>query len=134
MNDVLVGNKAIEDAAISFVVDYERRAGRNPRDSRYRGAAADLESSGRVIEVKAAARSVRSSGFLLLESRQVDEATQNENFYVYLVENAAQGDPRHFQLRILGGDLLRRLVARAKERRYFEVPLPVGEYDQLAPQ
>lgn len=131
MTDPLIGNKAIEDAAINFVKDYEVRAGRSPRDTRYRGAAADIESSDRVIEVKAAARSVRSSGFLLLESRQVDEARKNPNFYIYLVENVGQGDPQRFELRILGGVQLRRLVERAKERRYFEVPLPSAAYDSL---
>ena len=45
------GNKQVEDAAISFVMDYERSRGRTPRDSRYRGAPADVESSGRIIEV-----------------------------------------------------------------------------------
>jgi hypothetical protein len=29
----------------------------------------------------------------------------------------------------IGGEQLQRLIARAKEKRYFEVPLPVGEYD-----
>lgn len=73
----LIGNKAIEDAAITFVVEQERRADRKARDMRYRGAAGDLESGERVIEVKAAARFVRSSGFLMLESRQVEEAKRN---------------------------------------------------------
>jgi uncharacterized protein DUF3883 len=131
LSEPLVGNKAIEDAAIAFVMEYERRALREPRDTRYRGAPADIESSDRVIEVKAAARSVRTSGFLFLEARQIDEARRNPNFHIYVVENVAQGDPAAFELRILGGDQLRRLVARAKERRYFEVPVPVGEYDRL---
>lgn len=133
MTGPLIGNKAIEDAAIAFVMEYERRAGRDPEDTRYRGAAADLESSGRVIEVKAAANSVRSSGFLLLEPRQVEEALRNQHFYVYVVENVGQGDQTNFELRILGGEQLRRLIERAKERRYFEVPLPAAEYDSLSP-
>jgi hypothetical protein len=131
VTDPLVGNKAIEDAAIAFVMEYERQARRKPRDTRYRGAPADVESTERIIEVKAAARSVRTSGFLMLEARQVEEARGNPNFYVYVVENVAQGDPAAFELRILGGDQLRKLVGRAKERRYFEVPLPAGEYDSL---
>lgn len=131
MIEPLIGNKAIEDMAISFIVDQERRAGREACDTRYRGAAGDLESGERVIEVKAAARFMRSSGFLMLESRQVEEAKRNPNFYVYVVENVAQGDPALFELRVIGGDQLQRIIARAKERRYFEVPLPVAEYDTL---
>lgn len=127
----LIGNKLIEDAAITFVVEQERSAGRDARDMRYRGTAADLESGGRVIEVKAAARFVRSSGFLMLESRQVEEAKHNPTFYVYVVENVAQGDTALFELRVIGGEQLQRIITRAKERRYFEVPLPVAEYDTL---
>lgn len=100
---LLVGHKAIEDAAIAFVIDHERRQGRAARDTRHRGAAADVASEGRVIEVKAFARSVRSSGFLMLETRHVEEARHNANFYEYLVENVAQGDPAKFELRVLGG-------------------------------
>ena len=34
----IVGNKRIEDAAIRFVVEQERRMGREAADTRYRGA------------------------------------------------------------------------------------------------
>jgi hypothetical protein len=34
----LSGNKAIEDAAIAFVLDLERQAGRSPVDRRYEKA------------------------------------------------------------------------------------------------
>ena len=56
----LVGNKAIEDAAIKFVLDLERAAGRSPRDRRYEAAfAADIESLPWIIEVKAVGGSQR---------------------------------------------------------------------------
>lgn len=52
--------RAVEDAAIAWVMERpERRAGRSPRDTRHRGAPADIESSGRLIEVKAFMRSTR---------------------------------------------------------------------------
>src|SRR5437879_7418502 len=39
----LVGNKAIEDAAVAFVIGLEQQAGRDPHDRRYEAAfAADL--------------------------------------------------------------------------------------------
>jgi hypothetical protein len=49
----LRGNKAVEDAAIAYVMERERNAGRQPVDTRYAGAPADLESPPRLIEVKA---------------------------------------------------------------------------------
>jgi hypothetical protein len=124
----LVGNRAVEDAAIAWVIELERAAGKEPRDTRYAGAAGDIESSGRVIEVKAAGTSSRGND-LWLEPRQVEEARRSPDFYVYLVENVRQGDPRLFTLKIFGGEQLQRLIARARERHYFEVPLPVAEYD-----
>lgn len=48
----LVGNKAVEDAAIAWVIALETRAGRAAKDTRYRGAPADVESPPRLIEVK----------------------------------------------------------------------------------
>lgn len=125
----LVGNKAIEDAAIRFVLDLERGVGRSPVDRRYEPAfAADIESAPRVIEVKAVGGSQRG-WFLPLEERQVNAARTNPQFFVYIVDNVRQGDPAKFGLRVLGGERLARLLERAKERRYFEVPVPVAEYD-----
>ena len=48
----LSGNKAIENAAIEWVMGLERAVGRQPRDTRYEGAPADIESPPRMIEVK----------------------------------------------------------------------------------
>src|SRR5207237_2095784 len=115
------------DAAIRFVVQQERRFGREASDTRYRGAAADLQSGDRIIEVKAVGGKLRGYG-LPLEQRQIEEGRSNPNFYVYIVENVAQGDAAKFELRVLGGEQLRRLLANAKERRYYEVPVPVSEY------
>ncbi len=124
----LAGNKAVEAAAIGWVMELERAAGREPRDTRYVGAPADIESPPRLIEVKAFGKSNR--GFeLWLETRQVEEARRNPNFYVYVVENVRQGDPALFTLKVLGGERLARLLERAKEQRYFTVPWPVRHYD-----
>lgn len=113
----LSGNKAIEDAAIKWVMDLERAAGRQPRGTRYVGAPADIESPPRLIEVKSFGTSNRGYD-LWLEVRQVEEAKANPDFYVYVVENVRQGDPTQFTLRVLGGDRLRRLLERAREQRY----------------
>jgi len=124
----LRGNKAIEAAAIDWIMSLERAAGRTPQDTRYRGAPADIESPPRTIEVKAFGKFNRGFG-LWMETRQVEEARANPNFYVYVVENVAQGDPANFTLKVLGGTHLRRLLDRAKERTYYEVPWPVADYD-----
>jgi hypothetical protein len=125
----LSGNKAIEDAAIAFVLDLERQAGRLPVDKRYEAShPADIESMPRVIEVKAVGGSQRG-WFLWLEVVQVEEARRNPHFYVYVVDNVRQGDPTKFGVKVLGGERLARLIGRAKEKRYFEVPVPVAEYD-----
>lgn len=124
----LSGNKAIEDAAIEWVMGLERDAGRRPRDTRYEGAPADIESPPRIIEVKSFGTSNRGYD-LWLEVHQVQEAKANPEFYVYVVENVRQGDPGQFTLRVLGGDRLRHLLEQAKEQRYYTVPWPVADYD-----
>ncbi len=55
----LVGNRAVENAAIEFVMQYERTRGRDAIDTRHAGAAGDLASPERVIEVKAYGTSSR---------------------------------------------------------------------------
>jgi hypothetical protein len=102
-----------------------RAAGRVPRDTRYAGSPADIESPPRMIEVKAFGTSNRGYE-LWLEARQVQEARTNPDFYVYVVENVRQGDSSMFTLRVLGGEHLARLVARAKEQQYFTIPWPVA--------
>jgi Domain of unknown function (DUF3883) len=82
----LAGNKAIEAAAIEWVMELERAAGRAPRDTRFAGAPADVLSPPRVIEVKAFGKSCRGDD-LWLETRQVEEARSNRDFYLYVVEN-----------------------------------------------
>lgn len=123
-------NKVIEDAAIAWVIEQERAAGREPHDTRGAGATADIESLPRVIEVKAYGESARAKE-LWLEPRQFAEAQANPNFWVYVVENVRQGDPANFVLRELGGERLRRLLERAKQRHYFSVPWSVKDYDNM---
>jgi len=120
--------KAVENAAIAFVVDRERAAGRHARDIRGSGAVGDIDSPPRTIEVKAYRGWARGSD-LWLEPRQLDNARTNPDFYVYVVENIRQGDPSQFTLTVLGGERLARLLQRAKERRYYTIPWPVADYD-----
>lgn len=121
-------NRAIENAAIQYVLAYEAAQGRIARDTRGKGAPADVESNGRVIEVKAAGGSARGAD-LWLEARQVHEAESNANFWLYVVENVRQGDPALFRLILLGGEQLARLLAKKKALTTYTVPFPVAEFD-----
>lgn len=128
-----LGNRQIENAAIAFVVSYERAHGREAVDTRGRGAAADLVSGDRTIEVKAYGGSGRGQD-LWLEVRQFEEAATNPHFWLYIVDNVRQGDAGMFGLLRIGGNDLRVLLGRARERRYYEVPWPVADYDRLRQQ
>jgi hypothetical protein len=120
----------VEQAAIEWVLAYEREQGREPVDKRYeRGFPGDIESPPRVIEVKATSTSYRG-WFLPLEPIQLEHALEDPAFHIYVVENIGQGDPAEFTLRILSGERLRELAAKATERRYFEMSWPVASYDQ----
>lgn len=123
-------NRQIESAAITYVIECEAQEGRQAHDTRGRGVAGDLVSGDRVIEVKAYGTTARGTD-LWLEVRQVEEARTNPDFWVYVVENVRQGDPALFRLLCIGGDDLQGLISRARERRYYEVPFPVGVYDRL---
>lgn len=121
----------VEDAAVQWVMELERAAGRDPRDTRYDARSpADLVSYPRIIEVKAFGNSARGDD-LWFETRQVDEARRNPEFYLYVVENIRQGDPAKFTLKVLGGQRLASLIARAKKQRYYSVPWPVADYDSI---
>jgi hypothetical protein len=125
----LIGNRAIENAAIAWVIELEREEGREPIDSRHSGGAADIVSPPRVIEVKAVGKQSCRGEDLWLETRQVEEARHNPDFWLYVVENVRQADPTRFTVKRIGGDRLQRLLSRAREKHYYEVPWPVADYD-----
>lgn len=125
-------NRAVEDAAIAWVIAVEQQEGREAADTRGSGAPGDLLSGERVIEVKAFGRLARGTD-LWLEKRQAEEAERNPNFWLYVVENVRQGDPSLFRLARLGGERLRRLLERKKEQITYSVPWPVADYDQDPP-
>jgi hypothetical protein len=125
----LVRNRAIEDAAMAYVMEIERQDGREPVDRRFDAAfAADISSPPRTIEVKAVGKDQRG-WFVPIETRQYDAARSDPDFYLYVVDNIRQGDPSAFRLKVFGGDQLERLLAKAKKREYWEVPIPVAEFD-----
>lgn len=126
--------RAVEQAAVLWVMKYERRHGREPVDRRYeRSFPGDIESPPRVIEIKATATSYRG-WFLPMEPVQLKHAQSDPNFHLYVVENVGQGNPAAFTLRAISGEHLRRLVTRATERHYYEVPWPTKDYDATLPE
>lgn len=129
----IFGNPAIEKAAIDWVIEQERMQGRAATDARGSGlgGAGDIESDGRIIEVKAFSKwGLKSTGLLLFTPAQLREGERNANYYVYIVENVAQGDPSKFELRVLHGEDLQRLFAGAKPQRFY-VPLRAADYARL---
>ncbi|MQA35958.1 protein NO VEIN domain-containing protein [Modestobacter roseus] len=127
------GIKAIEDAAIAFVIEQETKEGRTARDTRQdNSASADLISGDRIIEVKAAGTSSRGYD-LWLEPAQYHAARADpDHSWLYLVENVRQGDPENFRLLRLGGQQLSDLLVKARRREYFTVPVPVAVHDALS--
>jgi hypothetical protein len=123
-------NKEIEDAAVGWVIEIEKQAGRIARDTRYSGDAADVSSPPRSIEIKAHGVSARGQE-LWLETRQFDAARRDADFWLYIVDNVRQGDPAEFRLIQIGGQELADLLRRATERHYYTVPFPVAVYDRL---
>src|SRR4051812_5977514 len=94
----LVGNRVIETAAIDWVMDLERAAGRVPIDRRSVASyPADIESPPRTIEVKAVGSDARGTD-LPVEVAQVERARSDPEFYLYLVDRIAQGNRGHFRL------------------------------------
>ena len=129
----LYGPKQIEDAAIAYVIEVERAEGRTARDTRHeQGAPADLVSGDRVIEVKACGTSSRGNELWLECSQYIAAQGEPDRFWLYLVENVAQGDPAEFRLIRLGGHRLQELLERAREQRFWTVPVPVRVYDEAA--
>lgn len=111
------------------LLDLEREAGRVPADKRSDpGYPADIDSPPRVIEVTAVGAEARGSD-LRLEVAQVERARTDPNFYLYVVDRVAQGNPANFRLKVFAGDRLARLIARVRGQRYCELPVPVAEFD-----
>lgn len=125
----LTGNRNIETAAIQWVMGLERTTGRFPVDKRSDPRyPADIDSPPRVIEVKAVGADARGQD-LPLEVAQIERAKVDPNFYLYVVDRIAQGNPASFRLKVFAGERLARLIDRVREQRYYELPMPVAEFD-----
>ena len=123
-------NRQVEDLAIAYVLERERAAGRRAEDARGKRALADIEGDLQ-IEVKAYGKSARGED-LWLETRQVEAAEADpERFHLVIVDNVRQGDPRLLGVIDISGQELLAMLARKREKHYFEVPCPVSVYGRL---
>ena len=125
----LTDNRSVEDAAIARVLAFEEVQGRHPRDARGTSSPVDIESSSRMIEVKAFGITCRGQE-PWLEPAQFELASHLDGtFFLYVVENVRQGNPDLFTLKVLGVEQLESMVERAKEHRYYTLPWPTADYD-----
>ena len=121
------GGRALEEAAIAFVLEQEAAQGRLARDVRGTRTAGDVVSGDRTVEVRAFATTVRGED-LWLEARLYDMARAHpDRFWLYVVEDVGQGDPARFRLLRLGGETLQRMLDEAPKRSYYAVPVPVAD-------
>lgn len=127
MPEPALSNREVEDFAVQLVLEREHAAGRSAVDARGRGALVDVEGD-LLIEVKAFSGSARGSD-LWLETRQVQAALDNpERFHLVIVDHVRTGEPRVLDI---SGEPLTALLARRREKHYFEVPVPTAIYDSL---
>lgn len=132
-----LSNHEVEARAIAAVIAHERAAGRTAQDTHaIKGARVDVESEDdvtgekRLIEIKAFGGTGRGDT-LWLEPNQVAALDEVPDSHLYLVTNVRSADPSDIRILDLTGEQLRTQLKAKKEKRYFEVPLPVTVYDDL---
>jgi len=95
----------VSEEAVRYVMRYERRQGRNPREVWHSGY--DVISSGRRIEVKGKG-GPGWDGAVRLQPQVWDVVKRSPNFYVYVVANIDSGVSREYELYIFGKKEIRR--------------------------
>jgi len=79
--------ESIERRAIEIVRLYETAEGRNPINVSKKGVGYDIESSGRMIEVKGVSESWKTYNWQSLFPSEVECLNRNtKNFYLYIVK------------------------------------------------
>jgi hypothetical protein len=125
-----MANSEVERIAIEHVIKLERAAGRQAEDVHDRGQPYDIASPPRKIEVKAFGGSARGAP-LPLEERQVKAARDDpDNYYVYVVDNVADGQ-KTIEVRVLHGTVLHEMLDRATPHVTYWPTFRTGEYDQI---
>lgn len=132
-----LSNHEVEARAIEAVIARERAAGRTARDTHaIKGARVDVESKDdeagerRLTEIKAFGGTGRGDTLWLVPN-QIEALEEVPGSHLYLVTNVRAADPSEICILDLTGEQLKAQLDKKKEKRYFEVPLPVALYDDL---
>lgn len=79
--------KSVEQKAIEIVRAYEIAEGRDPKDVSKNGVGHDIESSGRIIEVKGVSEAWKSYTWQSLCPSEIECLNKNiNNFYLYIIK------------------------------------------------
>lgn len=112
-----MGNKEVEQKAIEYVMDWEKKKGRNPQEVSKCGY--DIKSGERCIEVKG-----RSGGydFVLLNYKNIEAMRREDNFWLYIVyfDKDTDGNLTFKKLNIFNKQ---EIEERAKKREQWEIPV-----------
>lgn len=100
----VMADKSIEQKAIEIVRRYEIAEGRHPNNVSRKGVGYDLESSGRMIEVKGVSENWKTYTWQSLYPSEVERLDRNaKNFYLYIVKF----DDNKNSLYIIPGDRIK---------------------------
>jgi len=117
-----------DNAPITWVIKKRKgKPGVGPWTLVSRGARRRRESP-RTVEVKSFGGPTGASSSRWSRDN-FDEARSNPDFFVYIVENVGRGDPGLSTLKVLDHNRLPPLLKKAKERRHYEIPWPIADYD-----
>lgn len=109
----------VEQAAVDFVLDYERRNGGNPRDVSKERRGFDIESGNKIIEVKG--RGTEKPPFV--EFNQYNFAAmqralkEGKEFWLCIVYNINNGNPKLIKLDVI------EIIKRADFVYHWEIPV-----------
>jgi len=107
--------KSVMQQAVDFVVEYEKKKGREPK-ALPQGHGYDVESSGRKIEVKGASASRERPPFVRFNQYNFDALRKEKDFWLYIVYNIGKKP----ELIILDRD---DILKRARFEYGWEIPL-----------
>lgn len=105
-----MSNKEVEDKAVELVLEYERKCGRNPISFGTKKRIYDIESSGRLIEVKGKAKHF---GIIELQNT-IEKYRNNENYYIYLVYDI-NNPPKTPKLKIIPKNIINNNLEELKK-------------------
>ncbi len=87
-----LSNKEIENRAVNAIIGFEQQQNRQVCDVRRDGLSYDIKSNDRIIEVKGIEKTLSDSGnWRFIQPKSVQLLLIEKNFYIYIVDNLANG-------------------------------------------